>query len=305
MVLHPEYPCLGARSVFNRDRATVVVLEELATGRSPRALVEALATFGRDDRPGRPASPPSSPSSGPRTSRTRSLRAACCGASSSCSTRPTTQPWDPAVSDDPANPHFAFSVAGTALLRRGPAPPGLAHRPAHARCPRWSSTCTSSSRSCASSDRFDRMRDTIRRRDARAAGLDSTPWSPTTAHSSEARQYSGRRVPDAGTPRPASTTGDRDEHADRATTTAWHRRPAPASCCAPGRPLTVIDPTGGQVSDLFCFAADDHDEWLSSGRTIDYANSIYLTTGTRPLQQPQPRRCSPSSRTPAVATTSC
>jgi uncharacterized protein YcgI (DUF1989 family) len=33
------------------------------------------------------------------------------------------------------------------------------------------------------------------------------------------------------------------------------------------------------VSDLYCFAAQDHDERLSSGRTIDYANSIYVTTG--------------------------
>ena len=46
-----------------------------------------------------------------------------------------------------------------------------------------------------------------------------------------------------------------------------------------GQQLTVVDPTGGQVSDLFCLAADDHAEWLSSGRTIDYANSIYVTTG--------------------------
>lgn len=48
-----------------------------------------------------------------------------------------------------------------------------------------------------------------------------------------------------------------------------------------GQTLTVVDPTGGQVSDLFAFAADDHDEWLSSGRSIDYANRIYLTTGDR------------------------
>ena len=46
-----------------------------------------------------------------------------------------------------------------------------------------------------------------------------------------------------------------------------------------GSTLTVIDPTGGQVSDLFCFAANDHGEWLSGGRSIDYANTLYLTTG--------------------------
>ena len=46
-----------------------------------------------------------------------------------------------------------------------------------------------------------------------------------------------------------------------------------------GQVLTVTDPEGGQVSDLYCFRADDHEEKLSSGRTIDYANTIFLTTG--------------------------
>jgi uncharacterized protein YcgI (DUF1989 family) len=46
-----------------------------------------------------------------------------------------------------------------------------------------------------------------------------------------------------------------------------------------GQVLRVVDPEGGQVSDLFCFAAADHEEWLSSGRTIDYAGSIYPSSG--------------------------
>ena len=46
-----------------------------------------------------------------------------------------------------------------------------------------------------------------------------------------------------------------------------------------GELLRIIDPTGEQVSDLISFAKDDPREWLSSGRTIDYANTIYLTTG--------------------------
>jgi uncharacterized protein YcgI (DUF1989 family) len=46
-----------------------------------------------------------------------------------------------------------------------------------------------------------------------------------------------------------------------------------------GQTLTVVDPTGGQVSDLFAVSATDPDEWLSSGRSIDYANRIYVTTG--------------------------
>lgn len=46
-----------------------------------------------------------------------------------------------------------------------------------------------------------------------------------------------------------------------------------------GQVLRVTDPFGEQVSDLFAFAADDPSCWLSSGRTIDYASKIYLTTG--------------------------
>lgn len=50
---------------------------------------------------------------------------------------------------------------------------------------------------------------------------------------------------------------------------------------ARGQSLTVIDPEGRQVSDLLAFAAADLREVISSGRTLDYANRIYLTTGDR------------------------
>jgi hypothetical protein len=47
-----------------------------------------------------------------------------------------------------------------------------------------------------------------------------------------------------------------------------------------GARLTVADPAGEQVSDFFCVMADTLGEWFSSGRTIDYANSVAVTTGT-------------------------
>lgn len=43
--------------------------------------------------------------------------------------------------------------------------------------------------------------------------------------------------------------------------------------------LTVIDPRGEQVADLLAFNAHDIDEVISSGRTLDYAETIRLTTG--------------------------
>lgn len=46
-----------------------------------------------------------------------------------------------------------------------------------------------------------------------------------------------------------------------------------------GSILRVTDPTGEQVSDVTAFAKHDPTKWLSSGRSIDYANTIYLTKG--------------------------
>ncbi|HEU4813463.1 MAG TPA: urea carboxylase-associated family protein [Xanthomonadaceae bacterium] len=48
---------------------------------------------------------------------------------------------------------------------------------------------------------------------------------------------------------------------------------------AAGDELVVIDPEGQQVSDLVAFNRDDLDEYLSSGRSIDYASKLWLTTG--------------------------
>lgn len=46
-----------------------------------------------------------------------------------------------------------------------------------------------------------------------------------------------------------------------------------------GQRLRVVDPKGEQVSDMLAFNAYDLGEAISSGRTLDYASRIYLTTG--------------------------
>jgi hypothetical protein len=43
--------------------------------------------------------------------------------------------------------------------------------------------------------------------------------------------------------------------------------------------IRVIDVEGGQVSDLVCFALQDIEEYLSSGRTIDYNEKLFQSTG--------------------------
>ena len=48
-----------------------------------------------------------------------------------------------------------------------------------------------------------------------------------------------------------------------------------------GQFLEVIDPDGGQVSDLLAYNADDVREVLSNGRTFDYEETIRLSEGNR------------------------
>lgn len=43
--------------------------------------------------------------------------------------------------------------------------------------------------------------------------------------------------------------------------------------------LKVVDIEGEQVSDFICYNLHDKTEYLSSGRTIDYAETIFLTKG--------------------------
>jgi len=46
-----------------------------------------------------------------------------------------------------------------------------------------------------------------------------------------------------------------------------------------GQRLRVIDPQGEQVSDMLAFSAEDTAEVISSGRSLDYASKLFLTTG--------------------------
>lgn len=58
--------------------------------------------------------------------------------------------------------------------------------------------------------------------------------------------------------------------------------PAQKGACFPlkkGHHLKVITPRAQQVSDLFCFNANDYRESLSSGRSIDYNDTIFLSVG--------------------------
>lgn len=46
-----------------------------------------------------------------------------------------------------------------------------------------------------------------------------------------------------------------------------------------GQRLSVTDPQGEQVSDMLAFSVEDVREHLSSGRSLDYASKLFLSTG--------------------------
>ena len=56
-------------------------------------------------------------------------------------------------------------------------------------------------------------------------------------------------------------------------------RSGTAFTMARGQRLTVIDPCGEQVADLLAFNRHDTAEVISSGRSLDYASKLFLTTG--------------------------
>jgi hypothetical protein len=192
MVLHPEYPCLGARSVFNLDRATVVVLEELGTKAAAQALLRRLTAFARNTDLSEGFASCVAVFRGPQISDEQEFEALL-WRQLELLHEADQQPWNPSVSDDPANPHFAFSVAGTAYFVVGLHP--LASRIARRTpLPTLVFNLHEQFEELRESERFARMRDTIRRRDAELQGS-VNPMVQDHGAGSEARQYSGRRVP--------------------------------------------------------------------------------------------------------------
>jgi FPC/CPF motif-containing protein YcgG len=103
-----------------------------------------------------------------------------------------TQHWDPAVSSDPADPHFSFSFSGRGFFVVGLQPSG----------PRWARTFPWPTLVFNAHDQFERLREqgqferiqeVIRDRDVQLEG-DVNPNLANFGEHTEARQYSGRPV---------------------------------------------------------------------------------------------------------------
>ena len=112
MILHPDYPCLGARSVMNRHRASVLVLPRLGAPDTGHQLLAALTDFAATtDMDDGFASfvaifrhPERTDEEGFERLLWRQLQ---------CIAHADSAPWSGLVSDDPDDPHFSFSAGGT------------------------------------------------------------------------------------------------------------------------------------------------------------------------------------------------
>jgi FPC/CPF motif-containing protein YcgG len=198
MIADAGYPCVGAKSVFTRGQVEVLVLDWLADGDAAVRLRNALADFAA-------AHPVVAAEGEPEMA---SFIAAFRGP------MPATElefedllwrqlallhavddaSWDEQVSPDPASPHFGFSVAGRAFFVIGmhPAASRIARRTP---LPVLVFNLHSQFDQLRASGRYDRLRDTVRKRDVRLQGCPN-PMLADHGARSEARQYSGRAVPD-------------------------------------------------------------------------------------------------------------
>lgn len=188
----PDYPCVGARSVLRRGRAEVHGYAELGAPSSARALLGHLTRFGDSvDLAEGFASfvavflhDPHADEASFEALLWRQLQDVH-------DIDPAAA--DPAVSADPTSPDFGFSVAGTAYFVLGlhPAASRAARR---SPLPMVVFNLHRQFDQLRAAGRYERMRDTIRRRDADVNGS-VNPMVADHGESSEAAQYSGRYVP--------------------------------------------------------------------------------------------------------------
>ena len=200
MVAHPEFPCLGARSVFRRDAATLVVLDDLADtgpGGSLDTLGATLARYAHEvDADGDLVSFVAC-FRGPVPDEERDFEALLWGALQHLHDNDDA-PWADGVAADPENPHFAFSVAGTAFFVVG-LHPNASRVARRAPVPTLVFNLHEQFERMRGDGRYQRMRDTIRRRDTDLQGY-LNPMVSDHGETSEARQYAGRAVPADWTP---------------------------------------------------------------------------------------------------------
>lgn len=193
-VLRPEFPCLGAKAALNSQTCTIHVYNELASPEATANLAVDLGRFAETQREANQdyatlvavfAQPEVTDETRFEDLLWRQLRALHHHEAAQVD-------WAPAVSADPADPHFSFSFAGQALYVIG----------MHAKSSREARRFPWPTLIFNPHEQFERlradgkwkhMRETIRHRDVALQGT-INPMLSDFGERSEARQYSGRAV---------------------------------------------------------------------------------------------------------------
>lgn len=190
-ILGPEYPCLGARSVFKRERATLVLHDDLEAPETARALLEQLREYAATVDPEEGFVSFVAGFRGPEVRDEKHFEEMLWGLLQRLHDV-DEQPWAPEVSADPNDPHFAFSIAGTPFFIVG-LHPKASREARRMPLPVLVFNLHEQFESLREEGGFERMRDTIRRRDEELQGS-INPMVSDHGETSEARQYSGRRL---------------------------------------------------------------------------------------------------------------
>jgi uncharacterized protein len=190
-ILGPEYPCLGARSVFKRERATVVLHDDLEAPATARALLEQLREYAATVDPQEGFVSFVAGFRGPEVRDEKHFEEMLWALLQRLHDV-DEQPWAPEVSADPNDPHFAFSVAGTPFFIVG-LHPKASREARRMPLPVLVFNLHEQFESLREEGGFERMRDTIRRRDEELQGS-INPMVSDHGETSEARQYSGRKL---------------------------------------------------------------------------------------------------------------
>ena len=190
-ILGPEYPCLGARSVFKRERATVVLHDDLEAPETARALLEQLREYASTVDPEEGFVSFVAGFRGPEVRDEKHFEEMLWALLQRLHDV-DEQPWAPEVSADPNDPHFAFSVAGTPFFIVG-LHPKASREARRMPLPVLVFNLHEQFESLREEGGFERMRDTIRRRDEELQGS-INPMVSDHGETSEARQYSGRKL---------------------------------------------------------------------------------------------------------------
>ena len=194
LVLDPEYPCVGARSVLNQGSYRFAMYDEMNSAEGTAGLAHDLFAFAQEQ---------------PEIGGQFTSFIACFDKPKALDGEEferrlweqlralheldrRSHEWDPSVSSDPGDPEFSFSFAGRAFFVVGLSPAGERW----ARTFPWPTLVFNAHfqfEELRESGQFERMQEVNRERDAELQG-DTNPNLANFGEHTEARQYAGRAV---------------------------------------------------------------------------------------------------------------